>query len=676
MPPFRKLINVPLESKPPSSGLDQVRTLVADALRPAHFFLGQSLALDLEHTAAEEIYWEIYRGRLLDRPYTTLQHTFESWNLFLNNAGGRSGEPLLSVKLNGAGGQLYITRAVYCYAWETYDRGDNVILSRETKKWVRELVGTVSIKHLASLEEFRDEIICRVFQAVVGTSRLPLTSVESPLPQFSGGELAYFYHARAGSGQTEVGPLRSYQELIGKGLTGELAWIEKAKLLETLLHVTPPQELGKAADLLVARYIEPAALLALFRTLFNEISLSPYTDLVDKTLAFLRVLEERRYLTTSEVVDFLSYLLRQQGRHLTAYNLVTFHHRGANYPDALLLDAVMKAYLELADRDPTLFLPARGEGDQQKKAKRIRRRALRQGWLLRRRYEGHPVPDEPTSPGENARVLPAPHQRVPEEQIAYPQQRSKRLFAGDPLERYVSPMARTLLDESIRDLSNPVEMRELGLALFLDRPLDAGKDPLEPDQTLLLSYVAFSRSIAQSRLRFLAEGLGLIAEGAAHEAYCRCLDDLQVTGLSLEAVAGTPRTGSVSLVDAGKAAPDFLFLWTTSQTVQAFERQYFLGPLLERFCLQELHRNARKLIVRAKPKGGQTKGGLVIYDSQVRKRLELEFDRQGGYGSRGGIEYPLGPLRVVRVWEETPDHGPLREHDLSDESILLPPRED
>src|SRR5207237_6184975 len=141
---------------------------------------------------------------------------------------------------------------------------------------------------------------------------------------------------------------------------------------------------------------------------------------------------------------------------------------------------------------------------------------------------------------------------------------------------------------------------------FLDRPFDAGKDPLESDQTLLLSYVAFSRSIAHHRLRFLAEDLGLIADQATYEAYRGSLDDLKIPGLSLDAVTGTSRMGSVSLVDAGKAAADFLFLWTTSQTVQAFERQYYFGPLLERFSLQDLTSSARKLIVRAKPHQDRT----------------------------------------------------------------------
>src|SRR5207249_2747834 len=118
---------------------------------------------------------------------------------------------------------------------------------------------------------------------------------------------------------------------------------------------------------------------------------------------------------------------------LTAYDLINFHHRGANYPDALLLDTVLRAYLAQIEERPELFLPCKEDDSQRQKRKRIRRRALRQAWLLRRTIQGLPVPDAPTSPGENSRILPPPYERVPEEQILDPAKRTKRLFEGQPL---------------------------------------------------------------------------------------------------------------------------------------------------------------------------------------------------------------------------------------------------
>src|SRR5262249_21322709 len=158
-----------------------------------------------------------------------------------------------------------------------------------------------------------------------------------------------------------------------------------------------------------------------------------------------RALLEAGYLTKDDCLDFLTWLLRQLGRHLTAYDLVRFHHRGANYPDALLLDAVLKTAFSLVENYPDLCMPGPGESPQEAAKRRRRGRGLRQGWLHHRALEGLPVPDAPTSPGENARVLPCP--RVPEEQLVTPATRSRRLYAGDPL----VPGARLLavLHESV-----------------------------------------------------------------------------------------------------------------------------------------------------------------------------------------------------------------------------------
>src|SRR5207248_2080236 len=76
-----------------------------------------------------------------------------------------------------------------------------------------------------------------------------------------------------------------------------------------------------------------------------------------RCLACWKTLVGAGYLAVEDFVDFLAWLQRQLGRHLTAYDLVTFHHRGANYPDALLLDAVLKETCHLVERRPDLWLP-------------------------------------------------------------------------------------------------------------------------------------------------------------------------------------------------------------------------------------------------------------------------------------------------------------------------------
>src|SRR5207248_8939878 len=176
---------------------------------------------------------------------TTLRRRFEAWSIYRTDRGRAVVEPLLSVKLDASVGLIHVTRAIYCYAWEGYHAGDNVYLSRETQKWVRELVGTIHLDHFRDIEELRDELICRLFQAVVGVSRLPLTSVEAPLPEFSLGQLAYFYRPSLDGAEAGM-PLQSFQDLTERALHAGQSWLEQAKLVETLLHAVPLAEMGEA----------------------------------------------------------------------------------------------------------------------------------------------------------------------------------------------------------------------------------------------------------------------------------------------------------------------------------------------------------------------------------------------------------------------------------------------
>src|SRR5438105_7104644 len=117
---------------------DEVRRVIAEAVEPKHFFVKKPFVLEWKHQPSEQITWEIHQGRLLDPAHTRLRETFESWNIYCSESGNRSAEPVLSVKLDVGSRQLHVTRAIYCYAWEGYDAGDNVFLSRETRECVRE----------------------------------------------------------------------------------------------------------------------------------------------------------------------------------------------------------------------------------------------------------------------------------------------------------------------------------------------------------------------------------------------------------------------------------------------------------------------------------------------------------------------------------------------------------
>src|SRR5262249_51810712 len=107
--------------------LDEIRAVIADAVAPRHFFIGNGLELEWEHAPAENIPWEIYKGRLLDASQTRERRTFEAWNIHCIDEFDRSTEPLLSVKLDAETGEVHVVRAILCYAWEAYESSANVI---------------------------------------------------------------------------------------------------------------------------------------------------------------------------------------------------------------------------------------------------------------------------------------------------------------------------------------------------------------------------------------------------------------------------------------------------------------------------------------------------------------------------------------------------------------------
>lgn len=594
--------------------LAEVRAIVEIVLQPGHFFLPAGGLEPLEHHSAEEISWEIFQGRLLDASQTRERRVFEAWNLHWEDGQARSAEPLLAVKLDVESGCVHVLRAILCHTWEGYHAGDNVYLSRETRKWLRELVATIDLRSVRDRQGLRQTLVHAIFRAVVGTSRLPLLSLEAPLPAFTFGTLAYFF-----TSTNEPVPMVSYRDLTSRALTAERTELECVKLLETLLRATPAADLPVAADMFVKRWQALGHTLSklprLLRALFDEVALTPYTCFVDNLLEFVTLMRARGHLSLDEQVDFLGWLLGHLCRHLTAYDLVKFHHRGANYPDALLLDAALSVYLRLAD------LPESGFASS-----RLRRRALRQAILLRHHYEGHLVPDGPTSPGENTRVLPTEFPRVPEEQITDPTQRTRRLYEGTPLLPQLTERHWELLRQSIEDLQQPAEWRELGTALFLDRPLGIHQRSGEPDDTLLFSYVAFSPSVAERRAKELAQ---ILASGGRKPTVLVHVMKQSTSGIPLQLTPVKSRPGVVSLNDAFQTADDFHLLRTTRRSVQDFLAVYDLAGLEQQVDLKFLTSDADVLIIPGAAVPGGKPGTMVIYDADFQPRLEFAITPSG-----------------------------------------------
>ncbi len=590
-----------------------VGQLIDAAMQPGNFFAAPELRLTWIFARAETIPWEIFRGRLVEP--TRSQKTFLSWHVL------QDAEPVISVKLDVHERRIYVTRGFLAYVWEGYDAGGGVIESRETTKWTRELVGAVLLAEFADLESLHDELICLLWQAVVGTSRLPLTSVEAPLPAFSFGQLHYLYEA--GSGEQAWA---SWDDWLVRGCNAPCAWRETVKLVEFVLRRPPAAQAARLDELLAGARPEWKG--TLMASLFNDVSLSPHTHFLENALAN---------------VSGLTLLLRKVCRHLTAYDLVTFHHRGANYPDALLLDAALHRYIEEINHWDFASSPEDVDG-------RWLRRSLRQACLLRRHYQGHLVPDFPTSPGENARVMPPSHPRVPEEQLTQTLRRRRQLFADDPLPRLLTEPMRGVLEQSVRDLEQLDERVEMGLGVFIDRPLGYAKQLGEPDLTPLLAHEAYSPSLARRRWRELKKMCAELAIPVDADRLDALFENGPwPTGLPHAELADCPLPVA-ALTDVRKVADDFVILRTLPRGLKELLARYDWRPLLERFRLRFLATDSVRLCVNARD---DTQAPvLALYDEQLRRRLELSVEVREGYVSRAGSEWPRAGLRVRAVWED------------------------
>src|SRR5262249_31268515 len=189
--------------------------------------------------------------------------------------------------------------------------------------------------------------------------------------------------------------------------------------------------------------------------------------------------------------------------------------------------------------------------------------------------------------------------------------------------------------------SQPAELLELGRALFLDRPLGAVKHPGEPDQTVLLSHRAFSRSLARRRLQMLAEEFRLNVDATG-------LDTLSLKGVPLSALAGQARPGAVSVADARQVAEDFLFVSTSPTTVRELFAQYDFSRLWSGFALEGLREGRGVLLVPL-----EESGALTLHDREMRPRLLLVPDFRRGYASRSGREVLRGGFQAVVVGDSS-----------------------
>jgi hypothetical protein len=210
-----------------------------------------------------------------------------------------------------------------------------------------------------------------------------------------------------------------------------------------------------------------------------------------------------------------------------------------------------------------------------------------------------------------------------------------RLYADEPVGGLFTEGTRRLLAKSVRDLEHMDERVEMGMGLFIDRPLGYGKQVGEPDLTPLLAHEAFSPSIARRRwreLKALCDELAIPYDAAA-------LDPLfengpWPAGLPHTEIADCPRP-TAALADVRKVANDFVILRTLPGGVaRLLERlsaeitKPFGMDALPRLCLQRKN------------------GVLALYDHDLNLHVELDVDTSKGFISRAGVEWPCAGLRL------------------------------
>lgn len=663
--------------------LDELRGAIASALAPSNFFVAPPGELRIEHIARESLPWEFFLGHLLDETQTRQTRTLESWHAWLDQPGGAAAErPLVSVHLDSATREAFVTRNIHVHGHAVTEQTPGVLETRPMQKWLREYVGRwTAVDDLRNASSALEEALATLLdKAYFGGSRLPVASHESPLPAMALGRTAWFApctdacldafrrnprrqretthqcqtladasgYEDSFPAPTAASPLRRAAELIDAAYCRrELR--QQVRRIDLALRASTLEELPTIVERLWQRLIEltdPAAAAApLIGAWFNQLALTPYQPLAGKLVVVMRALSRADRLGPEQVSDVLCRLLRSLAWHLTAFDLKTFHNFGADYPDLLLLDDLLKLLLELsqtcvepyAAREP---LAAR------------RRAALLQAVLVRQRYRGLPVPDAPTSPGDNQRVWPAEIPRTSDEAIFNVSRRTKSLFTGDDLNLRGPDAAvfRGALAQAAAELESDQAdlLRELGFALFLDRPLGAAKSPGEIDRTPLLSYVAYSPTIAVRRLAELHAQGWLDAE--QRRALTRRTWSLQVPGYALEVFHGRPRPGVATLADAPLVSPDFVFLRTTRSSLDNFLAGFDRSELraADPQAADWLESAPQVLLIRtsAWPPAREKLPFMTAFDETMTPRVAVflshAVDDSLVYEERSGREYPRG----------------------------------
>ncbi|HMP60987.1 MAG TPA: hypothetical protein PKD86_16710 [Gemmatales bacterium] len=596
---------------------------IAAALHPERCVTAAGLSACLVPDAGRQRRWELFRGQLVDPLLTREERWQQSWELHLISGSAAPAGATLAVRFDPAAGLLHVTRG-FPILGEVPQAEGNIISTRPAERWSEELIASRRLGDPPSEGDDLSTWLERaLFLATVGTSRLAITSPESPLPVWSWGLL--HYQPRAWSSP------ESWWQASGDRWAERFRWAR----CEFELRRTPSDDMAVVAARILEAVLRAGGEDAFDQTLrgmLRQLALTPGQRLIANWLTLLAAWRDRAP-DSAAWPSFLTHTVRLLHRHLTAFDLERFHNQGANYPDALLVDGLVK-----------LLLPLRNEP------------GLAAAWALacrlRQSLTGLWVPPSPTSPGESLRVRPAEAAAEPTPRVQSERSGAlSRLFVDEPL---TSLLAGTVPP------SGPFAVRELGLALFLDRPLGLPKlaQRVALDRTPLVSYLAFSRELAQARLDQLL-GWGWITL-ADHAVLAAELGRLVLPGIAAQELPlPQPRPGVVSLEDARLAAADFVYLATTAPgRAELWHACRFTDPDWEPF-LDWLLGPGCGLVIRS-PRARcleEPEAFLTAYDAELRPRLEFSLPAvptEVAYMEpEPGREVPAEGLVLCHAWDET-----------------------
>src|SRR5579883_3015386 len=114
MPHFRPRLAISAAAAAPPAApaaaptdLLAVGQLIDELMQPGHFFVAPDLHLRWTEPRAEDVPWEVFRGRLLDPAQTRRQARLLSWHVV-----EEGGTPLLSARLDVHAGAVHVTRGI------------------------------------------------------------------------------------------------------------------------------------------------------------------------------------------------------------------------------------------------------------------------------------------------------------------------------------------------------------------------------------------------------------------------------------------------------------------------------------------------------------------------------------------------------------------------------------